>query len=750
MFNHYRKRAMCIFMTLISCTTLTAQITPNANGIVFVNKNVSAGNQSGNSWNNAVPELADALLSAHSNSSIQQIWVAQGSYAPKYSAGTDNMNPSLVFGSPYGGRFSSFLLVNNVKIYGGFLNANETSISQRDSINSNTILNGLDSFVHVVMGVGNIGSAELNGFTIRGGQSFPYQQLFVNGLPTRAAYGGGIYLHNSNLAIKNCSVINNTANAGGGIYAENSTATLKRTAIRYNSAIATDGSQVNSSVVAFGGGMYFLNGSALTVDSCSISDNTALAISMLAMGGGLYIGQTNGASVNISNTTFNNNKVQLNLSPGATPIFIGVLGGGLAIHNPYQVSTLNNCVFSDNTAQLSAQYAILSSTARNEVYGGGLFTGSPLMINNSTINNNEIITNVNTAGSPGGFAGGAGIATDGGRVNGSVGGINTGVNITINNTIIENNKATGNFRSFGGGISYFMPLFLLPDAVKPKINNSIIRNNTAQFGGGIHCYTLAPVIKNTLLDGNTAIDGTAIYNESPGQSARPQLINCTVAGHKSTANNASIIANNDSSTTALSNCIVFDNSGTLSNLSNLAQYSTIESNTVFPGTGNKNQNPQFVNASIGNYELLNTSSAVNAGSNTLYAAVGNINSDTDLSGQPRLFENTVDMGAIELQTRAADTTTNTSLRSIAKNAGKVKVYPNPVLSGDIVQLQLDFTTVELKGASLLITDAKGRIIYEQTDLKTQLRIFSPQERGNYFVHIMLLNGDRATAMLSVY
>src|SRR5690606_24813147 len=88
---------------IVFVQTALAQITPDTDGVVYVNINVSSGDSTGNSWENAVPELADALIAAYDNTAIHQIWVAQGTYAPLYSAGSDGMAPSLYFGSPYGG-----------------------------------------------------------------------------------------------------------------------------------------------------------------------------------------------------------------------------------------------------------------------------------------------------------------------------------------------------------------------------------------------------------------------------------------------------------------------------------------------------------------------------------------------------------------------------------------------------------------------------------------------------------------------
>lgn len=94
---------------------------PDANNILYVNKNVGGGTGQGNSWANAIPELADALVWAKLNQSSWststdslQIFVAKGTYKPLYSPedGKD-------FGTDQE-KENSFLMVNNVQMYGGF------------------------------------------------------------------------------------------------------------------------------------------------------------------------------------------------------------------------------------------------------------------------------------------------------------------------------------------------------------------------------------------------------------------------------------------------------------------------------------------------------------------------------------------------------------------------------------------------------------------------------------------------------
>jgi parallel beta-helix repeat protein len=99
---------------------------PDGNGVLHVKQ---GGNGDGSSWQDALPELADALLAAKTYADIQQIWVAAGTYKPLYKAAVvDNL------GNPTTDRDKAFVLVEGVKIYGGFpADANDTDHATTDS-----------------------------------------------------------------------------------------------------------------------------------------------------------------------------------------------------------------------------------------------------------------------------------------------------------------------------------------------------------------------------------------------------------------------------------------------------------------------------------------------------------------------------------------------------------------------------------------------------------------------------------------
>src|SRR5690606_20945420 len=182
--------------------------TPGAGNILYVNQNVSGGNGSGDSWANAIPELADALRWARQRHDLDNNWlqddslrifIAIGSYQPLYNAADGAYTTD-------GGRDNSFVMVKNVQLYGGF--DPENGIEHLDDArilpnhlggsgeSLGTILNGdvgttndhSDNTYHVVISSGDVGKAGLNGLTISAGNADGEEDIVVNGI---ACYRGG-------------------------------------------------------------------------------------------------------------------------------------------------------------------------------------------------------------------------------------------------------------------------------------------------------------------------------------------------------------------------------------------------------------------------------------------------------------------------------------------------------------------------------------------------------------------------------
>ncbi len=207
--------------------------------------------------------------------------------------------------------------------------------------------------------------------------------------------GGGIYNQAGTVAMDNSIISENTASwYGGGIVNSFGTLILDNSTVRDNSTDRGGGGVCNSgghmtltvSVVsdniAFDGGAIYNEGTA-TINNTIINGNSA------DQGGGIH----NKQILDLSNSTISNNTAS-------------VYGGG--INNWYATATVTNSTISGNTAGNSYEA------------GGGIrnFNGS------LTLNNSTVVGNSTFNGGRGG-----GIANDG--------------TVTLRNTILASNSASG-------------------------------------------------------------------------------------------------------------------------------------------------------------------------------------------------------------------------------------------------------------------------------------------------------------------
>ncbi|GHU60370.1 hypothetical protein FACS1894121_0190 [Bacteroidia bacterium] len=212
---------LCAFIgaVVVTVPALRAQNIISDGGVLFV-KEKPSGDFSGKNWDNAC-SLSNALNAVKNNTTITQIWVAAGKYTPEdYPHGSDNDK-----------RDRAFVLVDNVKMYGGFTGT-ETDINQRPSGGDPSILSGdLDGdgklsnqdAYHVLVGTKITNTTLLDGFTISGGNADGSGSISIDVSPTAtfSVYrnkGGGIYLNESSPTLTNLLIEGNTATNGGGIY----------------------------------------------------------------------------------------------------------------------------------------------------------------------------------------------------------------------------------------------------------------------------------------------------------------------------------------------------------------------------------------------------------------------------------------------------------------------------------------------------------------------------------------------------
>ncbi len=223
--------------------------------------------------------------------------------------------------------------------------------------------------------------------------------------------------------------------------------------------------------------------------------------------------------------------------------------------------------------------------------------------------------------------------------------------------VLDNLMFSGNYATLGGGAMYNN----LSDLVQRglAINRITFRSNQAGgYGGALMSLGGAPALTNVTFVGNSALNmGGAMWNEAgvptltnvivTGNRAdtcgglafshnKPTLINVTISGNW--ANTGGSLCHNESSGTkrmTLVNSILWDNWP--QNLSYSLPPKIIYSVLDWSDEGNIDADPQFVApiaasfapTTTGDYHLLLTSPAIDAGNNLSTTA------STDLDGHPR-------------------------------------------------------------------------------------------------------------------
>jgi|GEM_PF-586407 len=189
-----------------------------SNDRIYVDGN-AIGYPDGESWTTAYRTFGEALLQSNSDTSIHEIWIADGIY--KVSTTTL--------------RDTSFLLKRAVSVYGGF-EGNESNINQRDIPNHITILSGEmtdtslvnDNCFHVLE-IQNIkDTIRFDGLVIRDGYADGPADLF----------GGGVSIAMNNqqpVIFQDCKFENNFAIQGSSIH--NQSKVIIKTSLIINEVI---------------------------------------------------------------------------------------------------------------------------------------------------------------------------------------------------------------------------------------------------------------------------------------------------------------------------------------------------------------------------------------------------------------------------------------------------------------------------------------------------------------------------------
>ncbi len=281
-------------------------------------------------------------------------------------------------------------------------------------------------------------------------------------------------------------------------------------------------------------------------------------------------------------------------------------------------------------------------------------------------------------------------------------------NVTITNCIIQSN-----FGIFGAGI-------YCDSGSIAQINTCEISGNFATFGGGVYCVISNANFNNNLISGNKGLGAGMYINHCDPTISNTSIVSNDgfVGGIYNTSNSGY------ESSPVIKNSILWNNTNAaiVSTLANIT-YSIVQGG--YSGEGNRNLNPQFVNqiasnlapTIAGNYQLTNTSPAIDAGNN------GTINlTDRDLNKNFRRYSGgIVEMGAYEFQGNRTGETVISIVSGNWENDAIWDIGRSP-LAGDLVIINDNHqVTINNTGTAKNLTiKPNAAVIYSQASSKIQI------------------------------
>lgn len=245
-------------------------------------------------------------------------------------------------------------------------------------------------------------------------------------------------------------------------------------------------------------------------------------------------------------------------------------------------------------------------------------------------------------------------------------------NPTLTNCTFSNNTA-----AFGAGMSNL-------NGSKPTVTNCTFSGNSAtEKGGGVHNINSIPIVSNCHFTNNTAAAyGGGMYNDASSVS----VINTAFVGNIAQNAKGGGIANYNNSNSTIINCMFYDNkasndsgggirnwasSPTITNcivwanlpdqISNQDADEVVVSHSNVEGTlpagttdggGNVNGDPQFVNASGGDFRFLSSGSpCVDSGDNSVVTEPNDLADNGRIVDGDRDSNLVVDMGVYEYKSK---------------------------------------------------------------------------------------------------
>ena len=195
-------------------------------------------------------------------------------------------------------------------------------------------------------------------------------------------------------------------------------------------------------------------------------------------------------------------------------------------------------------------------------------------------------------------------------IRGGMAGMGGGILCLSSSPTIRDNRIEENSGTWGGGIACFA------GSAPLVVGNDIVGNSTlyspyfAKLGGGVFCELSSPVLERNVIAFNESHEyGGGI---ACNINSSPILRNNTLA--RNTAPTGDGLLAWSGSHPTLVNCILWEDSGTISDCcgaSSAASYSDVAGG--WPGTGNLDADPHFLDASAGDFRLASDSPCIDTG-----------------------------------------------------------------------------------------------------------------------------------------
>jgi hypothetical protein len=548
----------------------------------------------------------------------------------------------------YGGKSQHLYINKNLTINGGYTTSDWTT---SDPVANVTELQAqtLGRVVFVAQGV----TVTLDGFHLTYGNA--------TGLGGHTALytqdaGSAVYVYNATLTIADCQILHSSLpkeGVGGGLYARETVLTI-------------DNTRFEDNVSGNGGAAY------LYLSDSNIQNSQFVANQM----SGIQIGNF-AISVDNGTLTFIGNTLDGNFTPSGAGSAIGVgkanftitgnqiLGtasgskneGGVGLS--YSTGTFSeNYVANHKDVGVSVNGGFVVMDDNEIAYnkgitansGGGVaFTYNSLYASQLTMTDNFIHHNND------GYSGGGGGVNIRARADNPV--------YLYNNIIQDNTAGDGSvFADYGSGGG----IYISGGDWVTLVGNLIQRNvaygqiSTYQYGGnggGVYIYGGAKLINNFITDNGAEFAGSGVFVSG----STPYLYHNTIANNIYAGGDGSGVYSTESGSGApgqprlYNNIISNQTVGVYADKQDVTSLAFVEnvlwygngSDTGGPGTVFVNNphtgDPLYADAAGGDYHINNGSAAIDIGTNA------NIPTGltTDLDGQPRIANGTVDLGADE-------------------------------------------------------------------------------------------------------